>query len=557
MSAARREPASVAAGRDGLFRVWEPARQVWHGPFESGEEAADFADALDRRGRPAAKRPQPAPSTLSLEAYASRRHTPVQAERPPRGVDPTVPDLHHSTSGLWYVWSPADGRYLGPYETELQAQYRLGELLHPRRATAPKPEQGSLFRPPPPKQGSLFGNPGRCRRCGRRGCPCGNPGRSRERLEAYARALRASGAYTRLRPAGTGWVLEMQRDSSRWAKAPRTRWAQVGHAMTDDEALRAAELGAWSHLLPNPARKRPAPPRPRKVPINVIELQVRPRGPLSGREIHALQVLLDREARGPGAARLPPGTPYRCEEPEVGRTVAGKDYGGRVLGCMTPPRGRRPLLLVGGTVPLSRLRADAKRRAGLSCRAAVKQAEGGAALYGEVLERCPRVEDAMERYAIRSEGGRGGGRREPGVPFDPARFGSGGAETGRPEVDYTAARNRGMNRPDATNAMWQRHRDLTMGEVADVAARAESKLNAQRRAARDELTAEILDLQFKIKEWENAGRSAISQGYAWQAEQHRAKIPPLKAALATAEERLGAILRAMENERLAEKYGRR
>lgn len=537
---ARREPASVAAGRDGLFRVWEPSRQVWHGPFDSGAEAADFADALDRRGRralgignlvpsggPHAKRPQAAPTTLSLEAYATRRHTPVQAERPPMGVDPTVPYLHRSAAGgLWYVWSPADGRYLGPYDNETAAQYRLGELLHPRRAAAPRAEQGSLFRGPEPKQRGLFGNPSgrsfprgsgkfsntgggcyvgpgcgdrrypcdeqyeapdgtrldvhttreahfdnrrwpsrvrgaaelrripgvgkvivhpperarenpaRCR-CGRRGCPCGNPSPRgmlpldlfrEQHAQQHARrwfAVRGHDPTLARRANAAVERVENELDSARVTHPRAYREAaehfERGHRCPGLGKCPLGLAAIRSYAYGNPA------PRPRKVPVNVIEVQVRPRGPLSGRELHALQVLAEREARGPSAPRLPPGTPYKCSEPEVGKRVAGYDYGGDVMGCMVPERGRKPLLLVGSSVPLSRLRADAKRRARLSCPVALAKAQAGEAVYGEVLRRCPQVEDAVERYAIQRESA-------GGVPFDPARFGSGGAEPERPRT---------------------------------------------------------------------------------------------------------------------------
>lgn len=63
----------------------------------------------------------------------------------------------------------------------------------------------------------------------------------------------------------------------------------------------------------------------------------------------------------------PPGFPYPCEDDLVGQRVSGRDFAGRVIGCATPPEGKRGRRLWVGGSAVSRARV--MRAAGDSARA--------------------------------------------------------------------------------------------------------------------------------------------------------------------------------------------
>jgi hypothetical protein len=53
---------------------------------------------------------------------------------------------------------------------------------------------------------------------------------------------------------------------------------------------------------------------------------------------------MPRTPRRPGSVNprdLPPGSPYACKDPYVGARVAVGDVAGRIVGCATPPEGKR------------------------------------------------------------------------------------------------------------------------------------------------------------------------------------------------------------------------
>jgi len=61
---------------------------------------------------------------------------------------------------------------------------------------------------------------------------------------------------------------------------------------------------------------------------------------------------------------LPPSTPYPCVDPNVGATVSGDDFAGKILGCATPPPGKRgPHFAVGTIASGSAIGRAWKRRA--------------------------------------------------------------------------------------------------------------------------------------------------------------------------------------------------
>lgn len=60
----------------------------------------------------------------------------------------------------------------------------------------------------------------------------------------------------------------------------------------------------------------------------------------------------------------PPGFPYPCDDPRVGQRVTGQDFAGSIIGCATPPDGKRgQYLFVGGrTVSQARVASAARGR---------------------------------------------------------------------------------------------------------------------------------------------------------------------------------------------------
>lgn len=58
---------------------------------------------------------------------------------------------------------------------------------------------------------------------------------------------------------------------------------------------------------------------------------------------------------------LPPGTPYPCNDPAVGASVRGKQFAGKILGCATPPPGKRGRHFVVGGLESRSAIASAKR----------------------------------------------------------------------------------------------------------------------------------------------------------------------------------------------------
>lgn len=84
---------------------------------------------------------------------------------------------------------------------------------------------------------------------------------------------------------------------------------------------------------------------------------VRPTGPLSRSEREALELLRRRELARKGGPRLPPGSLWRCEVPELGQMHPG----GRMVGCQITERPRRPLAVLGRGVSGGKVRRDLRR----------------------------------------------------------------------------------------------------------------------------------------------------------------------------------------------------
>ena len=90
----------------------------------------------------------------------------------------------------------------------------------------------------------------------------------------------------------------------------------------------------------------------------------RPRAGLPGAPTRLPKVPLRFRALGGVDPRnLPPGTPYPCNDPAVGASVRGKQFAGRVLGCATPPPGKRGRHFVVGGLESRSAIASAKRAA--------------------------------------------------------------------------------------------------------------------------------------------------------------------------------------------------
>jgi hypothetical protein len=61
---------------------------------------------------------------------------------------------------------------------------------------------------------------------------------------------------------------------------------------------------------------------------------------------------------------LPEGSPYACNDPYVGARVAGDNFAGKIIGCATPPAGKRgPHFVVGALASGAQIGAAWRRRA--------------------------------------------------------------------------------------------------------------------------------------------------------------------------------------------------
>ena len=88
----------------------------------------------------------------------------------------------------------------------------------------------------------------------------------------------------------------------------------------------------------------------------------RPRAGLPGAPTRLPKVPLRFRALGGVDPRsLPPGTPYPCNDPAVGASVRGKQFAGRIMGCATPPPGKRGRHFVVGGLESRSAIASAKR----------------------------------------------------------------------------------------------------------------------------------------------------------------------------------------------------
>lgn len=88
----------------------------------------------------------------------------------------------------------------------------------------------------------------------------------------------------------------------------------------------------------------------------------RPRARLPGAPTRMPKVPLRFRALGGVDPRsLPPGTPYPCNDPAVGASVRGKQFAGKILGCATPPPGKRGRHFVVGGLESRSAIASAKR----------------------------------------------------------------------------------------------------------------------------------------------------------------------------------------------------
>lgn len=88
----------------------------------------------------------------------------------------------------------------------------------------------------------------------------------------------------------------------------------------------------------------------------------RPRAGLPGAPTRLPKVPLRFRALGGVDPRsLPPGTPYPCNDPAVGASVRGKQFAGKILGCATPPPGKRGRHFVVGGLESRSAISSAKR----------------------------------------------------------------------------------------------------------------------------------------------------------------------------------------------------
>lgn len=88
----------------------------------------------------------------------------------------------------------------------------------------------------------------------------------------------------------------------------------------------------------------------------------RPRAGLPGAPTRLPKVPLRFRALGGVDPRsLPPGTPYPCDDPAVGASVRGKRFAGNIMGCATPPPGKRGRHFVVGGLESRSAIASAKR----------------------------------------------------------------------------------------------------------------------------------------------------------------------------------------------------
>jgi len=96
--------------------------------------------------------------------------------------------------------------------------------------------------------------------------------------------------------------------------------------------------------------------------VPAMPMTKRPRAGLPGAPTRLPKVPLRFRALGGVDPRsLPPGTPYPCNDPAVGASVRGKHFAGKVLGCATPPPGKRGRHFVVGGLESRSAIASAKR----------------------------------------------------------------------------------------------------------------------------------------------------------------------------------------------------
>ncbi len=108
-----------------------------------------------------------------------------------------------------------------------------------------------------------------------------------------------------------------------------------------------------------------------------------------------------RPLPGVSTKGLPPGSPYACNAPEVGRQVAGDKYAGRVVGCATPPAGKRgTYLAIGDAVARSTVTRDLDKKARRKW-----FAEGGAGAAEPLRGRSkPEPEAGRQRTQVAPDG---------------------------------------------------------------------------------------------------------------------------------------------------------